>query len=602
MKRTALALVIVSTLLISLVLRVQYVGVVEANPTVGGYWENSNTVAVPLKITILSPENTTYQSSDLNLTIKITKTETQEPMEVRQFYITYTLEINPFNPPILVEQDVVNNDCTPEIYYSTVLHNLADGQRHILVSAECFPENVTAYWWRTKTYAEVYFSIDAGSSIPTPAPTPTPTPSPKPIQAEDYPEGPRLLWNRTISEWNETAGQYRHSFASKIIQSSDGGYVIVGGSNGSSSKDWYDWWLVKTDSNANVEWEKTFGGPYQDFAHSVIQTSDGGFAIAGTMNDRATVVKTDSEGNTQWKRTYSDSIRASIIQTNDGGYAIACGDRGPPKSFHESLFGEPGHFQIVKTDDSGYEEWSKTYGEGTAYSIIQTSNGGYILGGSNSVVKTDSLGGLEWQKTYGSSDDYALSVVQTSDDAFVLFGMLTVDRRCPGLIKINAEGNILWEKNYLRDRAIPSLSGLVGTRDGGYIFCATEDWTIEEGDVFGEVVKVDPEGNISWVISTINGAAESVFQTFDGGYALVETGTLMDYEAWKEYYSAVWIIKTDKDSANPAATDSPTSTPSVAPNLYDETQLEQEVILGVAIMIAVIGAGLSLLIYLIKRK
>ena len=77
-KRTALALVIVSILLISLVLRVQFVGLVEANPTVGGYWENSNTVAVPLEITILSPKNTTYSSNDINLTIQITKTETQD--------------------------------------------------------------------------------------------------------------------------------------------------------------------------------------------------------------------------------------------------------------------------------------------------------------------------------------------------------------------------------------------------------------------------------------------------------------------------------------------------------------------------------------------
>ena len=158
MKRTALALAIVSGLVISIVFRVQSVGLVEANPTVGGYWENYNTVVVPLEITILSPKNTTYSSSDINLTIKITKTETTEPMEVRQFY-TYTLEISS-DYPIMVDQDVVNNDCTPEIYYSTILHNLKDGQRHILVSVECFPENVSAYWKRTFGRAEANFSID----------------------------------------------------------------------------------------------------------------------------------------------------------------------------------------------------------------------------------------------------------------------------------------------------------------------------------------------------------------------------------------------------------------------------------------------------------
>ena len=165
MKRTALAFVIVSGLVISLVLRVQFVGLVEANPTVGGYWENDSAVVVPLELTILSPKNTTYSSSDINLTIKIAKTETLEPMEVRQFY-TYTLEISS-DYPIMVDQDAVNNDCTPEIYYSTVLHNLNDGQRHILVSVECFPENVSAYWKRTFGRAEAYFSIDTSSVTPT---------------------------------------------------------------------------------------------------------------------------------------------------------------------------------------------------------------------------------------------------------------------------------------------------------------------------------------------------------------------------------------------------------------------------------------------------
>ncbi len=389
--------------------------------------------------------------------------------------------------------------------------------------------------------------------------------------SSSYPEGPQLLWNKTISAWNETAGQYTRSFAGEIIQASDGGYVVAGGSNGSSSGDWYDWWLVKTDSNANVEWEKTFGGPYRDFAHSVIQTSDGGYAVAGTMNDKATVVKTDSAGNTQWSRTYSNGTNvsnyASIIQTSDGGYAIACDDWDRPTYF--TYFGPPSYLQLIKIDASGNVEWNKTYGTGTTRSVIQTSDGGYALFGDDSrtglvLIKTDSLGRQEWTRTYGTTDDYSLSVVQTSGGAFVLFGMLTVDWRGPGLIKTDAEGNELWAKNYLRERAIPS--DMVGTRDGGYIFCATEDWTIEEGDVFFEIVKVDSEGNISWVISLAEGSAGmSVVQTFDGGYALLETRTLIDYQSWEDYYSAVWIIKTEKTSSDPAPTFAPTSTHSPEP-------------------------------------
>jgi hypothetical protein len=448
--------------------------------------------------------------------------------------------------------------------------------------------------------------------------TPTPTPSPEPAPLGKYPDGPRLLWNKTISEWNATAGQNDHSSAGKIIQTSDGGYVVVGGSFGSSSEDWdsYDWWLVKTDSNANVEWEKTFGGPYRDFAHSVIQTSDGGYAIAGTMNDqtsmRAAVVKTDSAGNTQWSRTYSNSSSAFIIQTSDGGYAIVGDDYGPVGHVH--IIGDWGpkpNIRLVKTDAFGNEEWTKTYGVGTAVSVIQTSDGGYgILCSSSGLgfvfVKTDSMGNQAWKKVYGTTDDYGLSVVQANDGGFVLFGMLTVDRRCPGLIKTDAEGNVLWEKNYLPERAIPDY--IVGASDGGYIFCATEDWTIEEGDVFGEIVKVDSEGNISWVISLIDGAAGSVVHTVDGGYTFVQTGTLMDYDAWKEYYSAVWIIKTEKDPSNPAPTIAPTSTPTSEPAATPTLEpmpitvaFPRALIVGSAVAVALIVA-IGLLVYLKKRN
>jgi hypothetical protein len=431
--------------------------------------------------------------------------------------------------------------------------------------------------------------------------------------SSSYPEGPRLLWKRTISEWNETAGQYNRSFALRIIQTSDGGYVVAGISNGSSSEDWLDWWLVKTDSNANVEWEKTFGGPYVDFSYSVIQTSDDGYAIAGTMESqtsmRMVVVKTDSVGNTQWSRTYSDSSCAFIIQTNDGGYAIAGDDYGPVGHVHfiGDWWPKP-NIRLVKTDSLGNKEWSKTYGVGTAVSVIQASDGGYALVGFGSglveLVKTDSLGELEWKRTYGVEDDYGLFVVQTSDGEFVLFGMLTVDRRCPGLIKIDPEGNELWAKNYLRDR---QPDDMVGTRDGGYIFSTADYWTAEEGFVV-EIVKVDSEGNISWVISfaenidmrvSVPHTSNAVTQTSDGGYALLANRGLWDYDSVEEYYSAVWIIKTEKDPTDSTTTVLPTPTPSPEPTLIGDS-FPTTLIIASASILAVVVVGL--LVYIKKRK
>ena len=168
---------------------VQFVDLAEATPTVGGYWEDNDTVVVPLELTILSPKNTTYSSNNIDLSIRITKTETGEPMEVSHFYVFYELDMSPYNPPSLSGSDIANNHWGSEIYYSTFLRGLSEGKHHLLVYVECFPENVSAYWVSSRTYAEANFSIDTTSEIPSspspsptivPTPTPTPEPSPSP--------------------------------------------------------------------------------------------------------------------------------------------------------------------------------------------------------------------------------------------------------------------------------------------------------------------------------------------------------------------------------------------------------------------------------------
>ncbi|MDH5686018.1 MAG: hypothetical protein OEY73_05765, partial [Hadesarchaea archaeon] len=160
-----------------------------------------------------------------------------------------------------------------------------------------------------------------------------------------------------------------------IVQTSDGGYALAG-STESYGAGGFDFWLVKTDSSGNEEWSKTFGGENDDWAYSVVQTSDGGYVLAGsTMSYGAGgedfwLVKTDSSGNEEWSKTFGGVNRdwaRSVIQTSDGGYALAGG-------------------WLLKTDSSGNEEWSKTFGGangGTAWSIVQTSDGGYALAGGS---------------------------------------------------------------------------------------------------------------------------------------------------------------------------------------------------------------------------
>jgi hypothetical protein len=237
-------------------------------------------------------------------------------------------------------------------------------------------------------------------------------------------------------EWNQTYEGAGDDFAYSVVQTTDGGYVVAGGTC-SSVYGQSDVYLVKTDSTGNMEWNQTYGGAGSDWANSVVQTGDGGYALAGCTHSYGAgsrdvwLVKTDSDGDIVWNQTYGGTEMDwgySVVPTSDGGYAIA----GYTDSFDAG-----GHdFWLIKADSAGNMMWNQTYG-GTqkeeAYSMVQTSDGGYALAGwTNSsrtgshdfwLVKTDSLGNMEWNQTFGGTlSDLAYAVVQTVGGGYALAG------------------------------------------------------------------------------------------------------------------------------------------------------------------------------------
>jgi len=170
-----------------------------------------------------------------------------------------------------------------------------------------------------------------------------------------------------------------------LIQTSDGGYAIAGAitSFGAGSGDVY---VVKLDANGNLQWTKTIGGENEDVGTSLIQTSDGGYAIAGYTKSFGAggldvyVVKLDANGNLQWTKTIggeNNDWGLSLILTSDGGYAIA------GSAF--SLGARGWDVYVVKLDAKGNLQWTKTIGaknkELSIPSLIQTSDGGYAIAG-----------------------------------------------------------------------------------------------------------------------------------------------------------------------------------------------------------------------------
>jgi len=350
----------------------------------------------------------------------------------------------------------------------------------------------------------------------------------------------------------KTYGGMYPDYAFSVQQTSDGGYIVAGETN-SFTMGSLDIFLIKTDANGNIQWAKAYGGTGYDNARSVQQTSDGGYIVAGKTGSFGAgrydifLIKTDANGNVQWAKTYGgtdDEEAYSVQQTSDGGYIVAGWTRSFGAGYDDAF--------LIKTDANGNIIWAKTYG-GTnldsASSVQQTSDGGYIVVGSTAsfgagnsdifLIKTDANGNIIWAKTYGGTgNDWAHSVQQTSDGGYIVAGYTnSFGAGAVFLIKTDASGNIIWAKTYRGGGAY----SVQQTSDGGYILAGyTRSFGAGGADIF--LVKTDANGNIQWA-KTYGGMyddeASSVQQTSDGEYIVA------GFTASFGVNGDIFLIKTD---------------------------------------------------------
>ena len=307
--------------------------------------------------------------------------------------------------------------------------------------------------------------------------------------------------------WDKTFGGIEADMANSIVQTEDGGYAVAGytWSKGAGRQ---DFWVIKLYEDGSIEWDRTFGGSAADVIYSIIQTKDRGYAVAGktksiASGEKAWVIKMNTRGNKVWDNTFAkrtDDEIFSIIQTKDGGYTV-CGYTG-----------------------------AKDWGEVDSW-----------------IIKLDKTLNIEWDKTFGGIGwDETNSMLQEEDGSFIVFGFVQSKdkgREDGWIIKLNENGEMVWDKSFGGSQNDEVFSG-IKTADGGYAVCGYTE-SKGAGGCDAWIVKLDEDGEVVWdkAFGGIEAeVANSIIQTGDGGYVLA--GYTESKGAGRE---DAWVIKLDED-------------------------------------------------------
>jgi len=344
-----------------------------------------------------------------------------------------------------------------------------------------------------------------------------------------------------------------------VIATSDGGYAVVGCRNTGAN---YDPIVLKLNATGGLDWSRQFGAPENDYAYSIAQTSDGGYVVVGWKSTPwpvMLVIKLSALGGVQWVKTIDQNNLEkafAVSSTSDGGFVLVGHEvTGPALNFVAIKFSSSGSIQFI-------EAFSENARGDTAYSVIQTRDGGYAIAGYTQsfgagtmgnchVVKIDAAGTYEWETMLGgASFDIARSVLQSDDGSYVVAGHTSsfgVGGYDILVFKLATDGTPVWVRTF-GGGADDYAFSVTQAHDGGYVV-AGYTYSFGSGNADACVMKLDENGGVLWA-RTFGGGADdyafSVTQAHDGGYLVA--GTTNSFGAGG---NDIFILKLNEDGGYP---------------------------------------------------
>lgn len=338
--------------------------------------------------------------------------------------------------------------------------------------------------------------------------------------------------------WSRTYGGSGHEIPSKIISTSDSGFLLVGYSNSSDgdvseNKGWDDSWILKLDALGNIQWERSFGGTSRDLGNNILPTNDQGYLIAATSkstdgdvssNHGGTdfwLLKINAEGSIEWEQNYGgseDETFSDLKQINDTSYLLLGSSKSSDGDVGDNYGGKD--FWLVKINSAGNLFWEKNYGgsdSDNGAAIALKSNGGFVLGGSSKssdgdvskdlglddywILSCNSAGNIQWQRSYGGTKNDVLKELKQMEDGYLLTGysfsydINVTDNHGSSdmwVVKTYSNGQINWTRS-LGGSEADGANAMAFSSDFGYLIAGyTES---NDGDV------EESSGNIDmWVI------------------------------------------------------------------------------------------------------